>query len=229
MSNLLTISPSPHAKGKDTVKSLMGGVLLALAPAFLCSLYFFGLGALITTLVSVISCVLFEWLITKFILKQTPKIADLSAVLTGVLLAFNLPSNISPFIVMFVVPLRFVWPLPLMAMSAAVIVTPALTVSDATESVLFGQSVMPQPSLSLLVIVPVPEIVRLPQPVAGVVVEAPVTVPCSPIRIAVLGPEEAVVILCPFKFKVEVPPTKPSDASRAVMSPASSYVPAVKM
>ncbi len=101
MSNLLTISPSPHAKGKDTVKSLMGGVLLALAPAFLCSLYFFGLGALITTLVSVVSCVLFEWLITKFILKQTPKIADLSAVLTGVLLAFNLPSNISPFIVMF--------------------------------------------------------------------------------------------------------------------------------
>ena len=101
MSNLLTISPSPHAKGKDTVKSLMGGVLIALAPAFLCSLYFFGLGALITTLVSVISCVLFEWLITKFILKQTPKIADLSAVLTGVLLAFNLPSNISPFIVMF--------------------------------------------------------------------------------------------------------------------------------
>ena len=69
MSSLLTISPSPHAKGKDTVKSLMGGVLLALAPAFLCSLYFFGLGALITTLVSVVSCVLFEWLITKFILK----------------------------------------------------------------------------------------------------------------------------------------------------------------
>lgn len=101
MSNLLTISPSPHAKGKDTIKTLMGGVLIALAPAFLCSLYFFGLGALITTLVSVISCVLFEWLITKFILKQTPKIADLSAVLTGVLLAFNLPSNISPFIVMF--------------------------------------------------------------------------------------------------------------------------------
>ena len=101
MSSLLTISPSPHAKGKDTVKSLMGGVLLALAPAFLCSLYFFGLGALITTLVSVVSCVLFEWLITKFILKQTPKTADLSAVLTGVLLAFNLPSNISPFIVMF--------------------------------------------------------------------------------------------------------------------------------
>ncbi|MBQ5550220.1 MAG: RnfABCDGE type electron transport complex subunit D [Bacteroidales bacterium] len=100
MSNLLTISPSPHAKGKETVSSLMFGVLMALVPAFLFSLYFFGIGALITTLVSVGFCVLFEWLIAKFILKTKPQICDGSAILTGVLLAFNLPSNINPFIVM---------------------------------------------------------------------------------------------------------------------------------
>lgn len=100
MSNLLTISPSPHAKSKESVKSLMFGVLTALVPAFLFSLYFFGIGALITTLVSVGFCVLFEWLIAKLILKTTPQICDGSAILTGVLLAFNLPSNINPFIVM---------------------------------------------------------------------------------------------------------------------------------
>lgn len=101
MSNLLTISPSPHFKDKPTTKSLMFGVLTALIPTFLVSLYSFGVGALITTLVSVGSCVLFEWLITKYMLKQQPHITDGSAILTGVLLAFNLPSNISPFIVMF--------------------------------------------------------------------------------------------------------------------------------
>ena len=100
MSNLLTISPSPHAKGKESVSSLMFGVLMALIPAFLCSLYFFGIGALITTLVSVGFCVLFEWLIAKYILNTKPQICDGSAILTGVLLAFNLPSNINPFIVM---------------------------------------------------------------------------------------------------------------------------------
>lgn len=101
MSNLLTISPSPHFKDKPTTKSLMFGVLTALIPTFLVSLYSFGIGALVTTLMSVGSCVLFEWLITKYLLKQQPHIADGSAILTGVLLAFNLPSNISPFIVMF--------------------------------------------------------------------------------------------------------------------------------
>ncbi|MBO7438741.1 MAG: RnfABCDGE type electron transport complex subunit D, partial [Bacteroidales bacterium] len=100
MSNLLTISPSPHAKGKESVSSLMFGVLMALIPAFLCSLYFFGIGALITTLVSVGFCVLFEWLIAKYILNTKPQICDGSAILTGVLLAFNLPSNIDPRIVM---------------------------------------------------------------------------------------------------------------------------------
>jgi len=100
MSNLLTISPSPHAKGKDSVQSLMWGVITALVPAFLFSLYFFGIGALVTTLVSVGFCMLFEWIITKIFLHEQHHLRDGSAILTGILLAFNLPSNISPFIVM---------------------------------------------------------------------------------------------------------------------------------
>lgn len=100
MSNLLTVSPSPHAKGKETVSGLMYGVLIALVPAFLCSLWFFGIGALMTTLLSVLFCVATEWAVTKFILKQTPHITDGSAIVTGVLLAFNLPSNINPGIIL---------------------------------------------------------------------------------------------------------------------------------
>lgn len=100
MSNLLTISPSPHAKGKDTVQSIMWSVSLALVPAFLFSLYMFGIGALVTTLVSVGFCMLFEWIVTKIFLHEQHHLRDGSAVLTGILLAFNLPSNISPFIVM---------------------------------------------------------------------------------------------------------------------------------
>lgn len=72
----------------------MYGVLIALVPAFLVSLYFFGLGALIVTVASVFFCVLFEYLIQKFLMKKEPTIYDGSAILTGVLLAFNLPSNL---------------------------------------------------------------------------------------------------------------------------------------
>ena len=77
----------------------MYGVLIALIPAFLVSLYYFGLGALIVTLVSVVSCVLFEYLIQKFIMKKEPTICDGSAILTGVLLAFNVPSNLPVWII----------------------------------------------------------------------------------------------------------------------------------
>ena len=77
----------------------MYGVLIALVPAFLVSLYCFGLGALVVTLVSVASCVIFEYLIQKYLFKREPTIADGSAILTGVLLAFNLPSNLPAWIV----------------------------------------------------------------------------------------------------------------------------------
>mgnify|MGYP000027077261 FL=1 len=99
MENNLYVSPSPHIHGGDSVSKNMYGVLIALVPALLVSLYFFGLGALIVTLISVVSCVVFEYLIQKFLLKKEPTILDGSAILTGVLLAFNLPSNLPFWIV----------------------------------------------------------------------------------------------------------------------------------
>jgi len=98
--NKLTVSLSPHVHGGDSVKKNMYGVCIALVPALLCSFYFFGLGAVAVTAVSVASCVFFEWFIGKYLLKQSSSsVTDGSAILTGVLLAFNLPSNIPLWIV----------------------------------------------------------------------------------------------------------------------------------
>ena len=99
MDNKLIISPSPHIHSGDSVNKNMYGVLIALMPALLVSLYFFGLGALIVTIVSIITCVLTEYVIQKFLSKQETTISDGSAVLTGLLLAFNLPSNLPIWIV----------------------------------------------------------------------------------------------------------------------------------
>lgn len=95
----LYVSPSPHIHGGDTISKNMYGVLIALAPAFLVSLYYFGLGALIVTVVSVASCLLFEYLIRRFLMKKEPTLWDGSAILTGILLAFNLPSNLPVWII----------------------------------------------------------------------------------------------------------------------------------
>ena len=95
----IIISPSPHIHSGDTISKNMYGVLIALIPAFLVSLYSFGIGALIVTAVSVLSCVLFEYLFQKFLFKKEPTIYDGSAILTGVLLAFNLPSNLPVWII----------------------------------------------------------------------------------------------------------------------------------
>jgi electron transport complex protein RnfD len=99
MENQFIISPSPHIHSGDSISKNMYGVLMALAPAFLVSLYFFGLGALIVTGVSVGACVVCEFLIQKFLFKRPPTLWDGSAILTGVLLAFNLPSNLPAWIV----------------------------------------------------------------------------------------------------------------------------------
>lgn len=96
---MLYVSPSPHIHGGDSISKNMYGVLIALIPAFLVSLYYFGLGALIVTATSVAACVIFEYLIQKFLLKKEPSICDGSAILTGLLLAFNLPSNLPVWIV----------------------------------------------------------------------------------------------------------------------------------
>jgi len=94
MANLLTISGSPHINSEQSVKKIMWGVVIALVPTMLVSFWYFGLGAIIITLSSVAACVLFEFLIQKYMLKQTPTINDGSAVITGVLLALNVPSNL---------------------------------------------------------------------------------------------------------------------------------------
>ena len=95
----LIVSPAPHAHSGDSVRKNMLLVIAALMPAYVISVMAFGWGALITTAISVAACVLFEWLIAKFLLKQKPTICDCSAVLTGLLLAFNLPSNLPWWIV----------------------------------------------------------------------------------------------------------------------------------
>lgn len=92
--NQLTISGSPHVHGELSVKKIMCMVIVALIPAFLVSVYFFGFNAVRVTLISVASCVLTEFLIQKYLLKGENTISDGSAILTGILLAFNVPSNI---------------------------------------------------------------------------------------------------------------------------------------
>ncbi|HOO67594.1 MAG: RnfABCDGE type electron transport complex subunit D [Bacteroidales bacterium] len=99
MNNLLNVSPSPHQQGAETTRKLMFGVVIALAPALAASVYFFGTGAIIVTLVSVLACVATEYLIQKFILKMKPSVSDGSAVVTGLLLAFNVPSNLPVYII----------------------------------------------------------------------------------------------------------------------------------
>ena len=100
MANKLIVSLSPHVHSGDSVQKNMYWVCIALLPALLCSFISFGVGAIITTAISVASCVFFEWAINKFMLKN-PKctVCDGSAILTGLLLAFNMPSNIQPWIV----------------------------------------------------------------------------------------------------------------------------------
>ena len=97
--SLLVVSGSPHVHGGLSVRKLMWGVVIAMLPALLASWYYFGLDALLVSLTAVASAMLFEYLITKFILKETPDLMDGSAVITGLLLAFNVPSNLPLWIV----------------------------------------------------------------------------------------------------------------------------------
>ncbi len=89
----LTISSSPHVHSPVTTQTIMRDVLIALAPALAAGVYFFGLRALLVTAVSIAACVFFEWAYDK-LTKSPCKIYDLSAVVTGVLLAFVCPVTI---------------------------------------------------------------------------------------------------------------------------------------
>ena len=95
----LNVSLSPHVHSGNSTQKCMLQVIIALCPALLWSFYQFGVGAIIVTLTAVCACVLFEFLIQKFVMKTTPSICDLSAVLTGLLLAFNVPSNLPLWII----------------------------------------------------------------------------------------------------------------------------------
>ena len=100
MNKLLTISPSPHVHDSDSVKKNMYGVIVALLPALAAALWFFGLGALIVTVTSIAACMFFEYLIQRFLMKTKTTLSDGSAAVTGLLLAFNLPSNIPVWIIL---------------------------------------------------------------------------------------------------------------------------------
>ena len=92
--NKYTISGSPHVHSTENTQKIMYRVILALVPALLVALYYFGWYALRLTIVSIAACMLTEWLIQKFLIKGPLTINDGSAALTGLLLAFNVPANL---------------------------------------------------------------------------------------------------------------------------------------
>lgn len=96
--SMFTISGSPHVHGEENVRKIMYTVVYALVPAMLVSLYFFGLDAIRVLLISVMACVFFEWVIQKYLIKGPITITDGSAVVAGLLLGFNIPSNIPAYI-----------------------------------------------------------------------------------------------------------------------------------
>jgi len=98
--NMLTVSGSPHVHGHDSVRSLMFGVVYAMVPAMLVSVYFFGLDALRVLFLSVAACMVVEYLIQKYLIKGPVTVGDGSAIITGVLLAFNVPSNLPWWIIL---------------------------------------------------------------------------------------------------------------------------------
>lgn len=98
--NKFIVSPSPHAYTDESVPKLMYGVIISLLPALAVSVWFFGIGMIIVTTVSVASAILFEYLIQRYMLKVKPTHLDGSALLTGLLLAFCLPSNMPIWMVM---------------------------------------------------------------------------------------------------------------------------------
>lgn len=90
---MLKISTAPHLSTNVNTTSLMRDVVIALLPAVVAAVLIFGLGALKVIVTSVAACVIFEYIISVYLLKRSNSIKDYSAIITGILLAFNLPSN----------------------------------------------------------------------------------------------------------------------------------------
>ena len=93
MENKLIVTAAPHITSADSTQKIMGRVCLALCPALVASVIVFGVNSLILTAVTVASCVFFEWAYCKLMGREVP-ISDLSAVVTGMLLAFNMPASL---------------------------------------------------------------------------------------------------------------------------------------
>ncbi|MGN0526160.1 MAG: RnfABCDGE type electron transport complex subunit D [Acutalibacteraceae bacterium] len=104
-----TVTASPHMKSKESSQRMMLDVIIALVPALIASIWLFGPHALLVTIVSVLSCVVFEYA-SRRIMKRSNTLKDLSAIVTGLLLAFNLPSSIP------------IWMIPIGAFVAIVVV-----------------------------------------------------------------------------------------------------------
>lgn len=99
MDRKFIVSPSPHIHAKCSTSGIMGDVCIALLPAIVVSVLYYGWSELLVLGVSAVSCVLFEWAISKYLLKKTGAFCGSSALVTGLLLAMNLPSTISWWIV----------------------------------------------------------------------------------------------------------------------------------
>ncbi|MBQ6569041.1 MAG: RnfABCDGE type electron transport complex subunit D [Clostridia bacterium] len=91
----LLVTSSPHLRDGDTTQGIMLDVIIAMLPCLIASCFFFGMRSLMLTAVCVVSCVAAEY-ITRKIMKRDNTVADLSAVVTGMLLAFNLPVTLNP-------------------------------------------------------------------------------------------------------------------------------------
>ena len=92
MENKLIVTAAPHITSADSTQRIMGRVCVALVPTLIASVFIFGINSLILTAVTVAACVFFEWAYCKLMGREVP-IDDLSAVVTGMLLAFNLPAT----------------------------------------------------------------------------------------------------------------------------------------
>ncbi|NBI11640.1 RnfABCDGE type electron transport complex subunit D [Colidextribacter sp. OB.20] len=93
MDNKLIVTAAPHITSEDSTQKIMGRVCLALVPTLIASVIIFGFNSLVVTAVTVAACVFFEWAYCKLMGREVP-VDDLSAVVTGLLLAFNLPATL---------------------------------------------------------------------------------------------------------------------------------------
>ncbi|MCI8552211.1 MAG: RnfABCDGE type electron transport complex subunit D [Lawsonibacter sp.] len=93
MANKLIVTAAPHITSADSTQKIMGRVCLALCPTLIASVIIFGFSSLMLTAITVAACVFFEWAYCKLMKREVP-VADLSAVVTGLLLAFNLPATL---------------------------------------------------------------------------------------------------------------------------------------